>query len=236
MQILENDPRVRAEMVTFKGGSGEVKGYLVRPANAARAPAVVIIHENKGLAPYVKDVARRAAAQGFIALAPDFLSQVGGTPQDEAEGPEKTRTLDMAKTKQDAIAAAEYLRTHSGSNGKVGSIGFCWGGALSNQLAVNDLKLDAAVVFYGRSPATEDVAKIRAKMLLHYGSLDENINKTVPAYEAALKAQGKSYTLNMYEGAQHAFHNNDNPSRHHPENAALAWDRTMAFLKDTLAA
>lgn len=236
MQIPENDPRVRAEMVTFKGASGDVKGYLVRPANAARAPAVVVIHENKGLTPYIKDVARRAAAQGFIALAPDFLSQVGGTPANEEDGPEKTRALDMAKTKQDALAAAEYLRALSGTNGKVGSIGFCWGGALSNQLAVNDPNLNAAVVFYGRSPASEEVTKIKAKMLLHYGGLDENINKTVPEYEAALKAQGKSYTLNMYEGAQHAFHNNDNPSRHHPESAALAWERTMTFLKGALAA
>jgi carboxymethylenebutenolidase len=235
MQVPENDSRIQTETITFKGASGEVTAYVAKPAGVDRAPGVLLIHENKGVTPHIKDVARRAALEGFVTVAPDFLSQVGGTPADEAEGPAKTQALDMEKTKGDGLAALEYLRSRSDCNGKVGSVGFCWGGALSNQLAVNDPRLDAAVVFYGRSPADADVAKIKARMLLNYGSLDENINKTVPAYEAALKAQDKDYTLHMYEGGQHAFHNETNPERYHPENAKLAWGRTMAFLKETLA-
>ncbi len=235
-QIDENDSRIETETVTFKGASGDVSAYVAKPAGASGAPAVIIIHENKGLQPHLKDVARRAAVEGFVAIAPDFQSQVGGTPDDPDEAVEKTRSLDMAKVTGDALAAAAYARDRSDTNGKVGSVGFCWGGALSNQLAVNDPDLDAAVVFYGRSPADEDVAKIKARMLLNYGGLDENINKTVPGYEAALKAAGKDYTLHTYEGAQHAFHNDDNPDRHHPEASKQAWGRTMGFLKESLAA
>jgi carboxymethylenebutenolidase len=236
MQVAENDIRIQTETITFTGASGEVRAYLVKPAGVEHAPGVLIIHENKGVTPHIKDVARRAALEGFVVLAPDFLSQVGGTPADEAEGPAKTQSLDMGKVKADGLAALEYLRRRPECNGKVGSVGFCWGGAVSNQLAVNDPNLEAAVVFYGRSPDDADVAKIKARMLLNYGSLDENINKTVPGYEAALKAQGKDYTLHMYEGGQHAFHNETNPERYHPENAKLAWGRTMAFLKKTLGA
>lgn len=235
-QIDENDPRIETETVSFDGASGAISAYVAKPAGADNAPAVIIIHENKGLQPHLKDVARRAAVDGFIAVAPDFQSQVGGTPDDPDEAVEKTRSLDMAKVTGDALAAAAYARGRPDSNGKVGSIGFCWGGALSNQLAVHDPELDAGVVFYGRSPADEDVPKIKARMLLNYGGLDENINASVPAYEAALKAAGTDYTLYMYEGGKHAFHNDDNPDRHHPENAKLAWGRTMDFLKETLAA
>ncbi len=234
-QIQENDPRIEHETVSFDGASGAISAYVAKPAGAEDAPAVIIIHENKGLQPHLKDVARRAAAAGFIAVAPDFQSQVGGTPEDPDEAVEKTRSLDMAKTIGDAVAAAAYARGRADSNGKVGSIGFCWGGALSNQLAVHDPDLDAGVVFYGRSPADEDVPKIKARMLLNYGGLDENINATVPGYEVALRAAGTSYTVYTYEGAKHAFHNDDNPDRHHPESAALAWGRTMDFLKETLA-
>lgn len=236
MQVVESDARIQTQMIEFEGASGQIRAYLVKPANVDRAPGVLIIHENKGLTPHIKDVARRAALEGFVVLAPDFLSQVGGTPADEAEGPAKTQSLDMEKTKADGLAALEYLRRRPECNGKVGSVGFCWGGALSNQLAVRDPDLEAAVVFYGRSPDEADVPKIKARMLLHYGSLDENINKTVPGYEAALKAQGKDYTLHMYEGGPHAFHNDTNPERYHPESAKLAWERTMSFLKETLAA
>ncbi len=236
-QIDETDSRIETETVSFDGASGAVSAYVAKPAGGSNLPAVIIIHENKGLQPHIQDVARRAAVAGFLAIAPDFQSQVGGTPVgDDDAAVEKTRALDMDKVKGDGLAAAAYARGRADGNGKVGTIGFCWGGALSNQIAVNDPDLDAGVVFYGRSPADEDVAKIKARMLLNYGALDENINAAVPAYEAALKAAGTDYTLHMYDGGQHAFHNDDNPARHHPENAKLAWGRTMDFLKETLAA
>ena len=235
-QIDENDSRIETETVSFDGASGAVSAYVAKPVGAASAPGVVVIHENRGLQPHIKDVARRAAVAGFIAVAPDFQSQVGGTPDDADEAVEKTRSLDMAKIIGDAVAAAAYTRGRDDCNGKVGSVGFCWGGGLSNQLAVNDPELNAGVVFYGRSPADEDVPKIKARMLLNYGGLDENINASVPGYEAALKAAGTDYTIHMYEGGKHAFHNDDNADRHHPENAALAWGRTVDFLKEALAA
>ena len=234
-QIDENDSRIETETVSFDGASGAVSAYVAKPAGAASAPGVVIIHENRGLQPHIKDVARRAAAAGFIAVAPDFQSQAGGTPDDFDATVEVTRSLDMEKVIGDAVAAAAYVRGRDDCNGKVGSVGFCWGGALSNQLAVHDPELNAGVVFYGRSPADEDVPKIKARMLLNYGGLDENINKTVPGYEAALKAAGTDYTVHTYDGAQHAFHNDDNAERHHPESAGLAWGRTIDFLTETLA-
>ncbi len=233
-QIPEDDSRIDTENVTISGASGDLTAYVAKPRGASSAPCVVIIHENKGLQPYVKDVARRAAVAGFIAVAPDFLTPVGGTPDNEADGPERTKSLDMAKVTGDGLAAIFYARGRGDCSGKVGVIGFCWGGALSNQMAVNDPALDAAVVFYGRSPADEDVPKIKARMMLNYGSLDENVNASVPGYEAALKAAGTDYQLHMYDGGKHAFHNDDNPDRHHPENSKLAWDRTMEFLKDAL--
>jgi carboxymethylenebutenolidase len=235
-QIEENDPRIETETVSFDGASGAVSAYVAKPAGADNAPAVIIIHENKGLQPHLKDVARRAATAGFIAVAPDFHSQVGGTVEDPDKAVENTGTLDMAKIVGDAVAAVAYARGRADSNGKVGSVGFCWGGGLSNQLAVHDPDLDAGVVFYGRSPADEDVPKIKARMLLNYGGEDKNINASVPGYEAALKAAGTDYTLYMYDGAPHAFNNDDNPDRYHPESAVLAWSRTMDFLKEALSA
>ncbi len=234
-QIDENDPRIETETVSINGASGAVSAYVAKPAGAASAPGVVIIHENRGLQPHIKDVARRAAVAGFIAVAPDFQSQVGGTPEDSDEAVEKTRSLDMEKIVGDAVAAAAYVRGRDDCSGKVGCVGFCWGGGLSNQLAVNDPELNAGVVFYGRSPADEDVPKIKARMLLNYGGLDENINASVPGYEAALKAAGTDYTIHMYDGAKHAFHNDDNAERHHPEASVQAWGRTMDFLTETLA-
>jgi len=234
-QIEENDPRIETETVSFDGASGAISAYVAKPAGADNAPAVIVIHENKGLQPHLKDVARRAATAGFIAVAPDFHSQVGGTVEDPDKAVENTGTLDMAKIVGDAVAAVAYARGRADSNGKVGSVGFCWGGGLSNQLAVHDPDLDAGVVFYGRSPADEDVPKIKAPMLLNYGGEDKNINASVPGYESALKAAGTNYTLHMYEGAPHAFHNDDNPDRHHPDSAVLAWGRTMDFLKEALA-
>ncbi len=234
-QIKENDPRIETENVSFQGASGKVNAYLVRPKGVKKAPGVVIIHENKGLQPHIKDVARRAALEGFVVLAPDFMTPVGGTPADEAKAPDIIKGLDMNKTTGDGIAAVAYLRGRADANGKVGTVGFCWGGGLSNQIAVNDPTLNAGVVFYGRSPADADVTKIKARMMLNYGSLDTNINPSVPPYEAALKAAGKNYKLYMYEGGQHAFYNDDNPQRHHPENSKVAWKRTMDFLREAIA-
>jgi carboxymethylenebutenolidase len=235
-QIEENDSRIETETVSFDGASGAISAYVAKPAGADNAPAIVIIHENKGLQPHLKDVARRAAVAGFIAVAPDFHSQVGGTVEDPDKAVENTRSLDMAKIVGDGVAAVAYARGRADSNGKVGTVGFCWGGGLSNQIAVHDPELNAGVVFYGRSPADEDVAKIKAQMLLNYGGLDENINASVPGYEAALKAAGTDYTIHMYEGAKHAFHNDDNPDRHNPESSVLAWGRTVDFLKGVLGA
>ena len=236
MPVPENDSRIETETVTIKGASGDISAYVAKPAGATSAPGIIVIHENRGLTPHIKDVARRAAVDGFIAVAPDFLSQVGGTPADESEGPEMTKSLDMAKTTGDALAALAYVKGRGDCSGKIGCVGFCWGGALSNQIAVNAPDLNAGVVFYGRSPADEDVAKIKATMLLNYGSLDANINAGVPGYEAALKAAGTNYTLHMYEGAPHAFHNDTNTERHHPESAKLAWSRTIDFFKANLGA
>ena len=236
MAVAENDPRIVAETVTFKGASGDVKAYLVKPKGAAKGPGIMLIHENRGLVPHIKDVARRAATEGFVVLAPDFLTPAGGTPADESKGPDVVKTLDMGKVKGDGLAAVDYLRKRSDCNGKVSTVGFCWGGALSNAIAVSDPKLDAGVVFYGRSPEAADVPKIKAKMMLHYGSKDANINPTVPPYEEALKANKKDYQLFMYEGAGHAFHNDTTPERHHAEHSKTAWKRTMDFLKKNLAA
>lgn len=235
MIVPENDSRIETETVTIQGASGDIPVYVAKPADAPGAPGILVIHENKGVTSYIRDVARRVAVAGFVAGAPDFLAQVGGTPDDESKGPEMTKQLDMGQTKADALKALAYIKGRDDCSGKIGCVGFCWGGALSNQVAVNAPDLDAGVVFYGRSPAADDVNKIKARMLLHYGSLDENINAGVPDYEAALKAAGTDYRLHMYEGGKHAFHNDTNPERYHPENAELAWSRTVDFLHANLA-
>jgi carboxymethylenebutenolidase len=205
-QIEENDPRIETETVSFDGASGAVSAYVAKPAGADNAPAVIIIHENKGLQPHLKDVARRAATAGFIAVAPDFHSQVGGTVEDPDKAVENTGTLDMAKIVGDAVAAVAYARGRADSNGKVGSVGFCWGGGLSNQLAVHDPDLDAGVVFYGRSPADEDVPKIKARMLLNYGGEDKG------AHAAQLRRRGQEHQRlgagirSGVEGGGHRLH------------------------------
>ena len=233
-QVDENDARIETETVSFAGASGDINGYLARPKGADSAPGLVIIHENKGLTPHIKDVARRGALEGFITLAPDFLTPAGGTPDLEADGPARTKSLDMAKTIGDGLAAVDSIRTRSDSNGKVGTIGFCWGGGLSNQIAVHDPNLDAGIVFYGRSPKDEDAAKIKARLLLNYGSLDENITPSVAAYEAALKAAGVDHRIFIYDGGKHGFHNDENAERYHGEHSKTAWQRSIEFMKETL--
>ena len=234
--VPPDDARVRAERITFPGAIGEVQAYLARPADAPGAlPGVVVIHENRGLNPHIEDVARRLALEGFVALAPDFLSPEGGTPADEDQARELIGQLDQQQTIQNALAALDFLKGNDATTGKVGVVGFCWGGALANQIAVNSAEVDAVVPFYGRQPASGDVARIRSPLLLHYAGLDERINAGIPEYERALKEAGVNYTIYMYEGANHAFHNDTSQARYDPAAARLAWSRTIDFFKQHLS-
>jgi carboxymethylenebutenolidase len=234
--VPPDDARVRAERITFQGATGEVQTFLVRPADAqGPLPGVIVIHENRGLNPHIEDVARRVALEGFVALAPDFLSPKGGTPADEDQARELIGQLDQQQTIQDALAAIDFLKGNDATTGKVGVVGFCWGGGLANQIAINSAEVDAVVPFYGRQPASGDVAKIRAPLLLHYAGLDERINAGIPEYEQALKDAGVNYIIYMYEGANHAFHNDTSEARYDPAAARLAWSRTVDFFKQHLS-
>ena len=234
--VPADDPRLQTERVTFAGATGDVQGYLVRPADADGAlPGVVVIHENRGLNPHIEDVARRMALEGFVALAPDFLSPQGGTPQDEDQAREMIGQLDQQQTVQNALAAVDFLESHEATTDRVGVIGFCWGGALANQVAVNSDNVDAVVPFYGRQPASSEVSRIQAPLLLHYAGLDDRINAGIPEYEQALKDAGVDYTIHMYEGVNHAFHNDTSAARYDQEAAQLAWQRTIDFFKEQLA-
>jgi carboxymethylenebutenolidase len=226
------------ERVTFPGASGEVKGYLARPkAGPARRGGVVVVHQNRGLNPHIEDVTRRLAKEGYNALGVDFLSQVGGTPADEMQAMQLFQRLDMAKRDGDAVAAAKYLRERPDSNGKVGAIGFCWGGGAVNNLATNDPQLSAAVPYYGAVAPADKVANIRAPLLLQYADrrLDQRLGDALPGYEAALKQHNKQYTLYVYEGAQHAFNDDTNQERYNKAAADQAWARTTAFFKQHLS-
>jgi carboxymethylenebutenolidase len=234
--VAEDDPRVKGEMVTFKAGAQDVSGYLVRPAADGKYASVVVVHENRGLNPHTKDVARRLAVDGFQALAVDFLSPVGGTPSDQDKARDMIGTLQAPDVTSWAQGAVAYLRSNPSSNGKVGAVGFCWGGGVIGRLAVAEPTLNAGVVYYGQQPPAEDVAKIKAPLLLNYAGMDERINAGIPAFEEALKAGGKDYTLYTYEGAQHAFLNDTNEARYNKEAADLAWGRTLDFFKKHLQA
>lgn len=232
--VAPDDARVTASTVEFPGQGGAVKGYLAKPASGTKFGTVVVIHENRGLNGHIKDVTRRLAVAGFLALAPDLLSPLGGTPVNEDLAREMIGKLDMAATVANAVAAVSYLRAHADGNGKVGAVGFCWGGGLVNQLAVNDPTLNAAVAYYGRQPDAADVPKIKAPLLLHYAGLDTRIDEGIPAYKAALDQAGVSYQIYMYEGANHAFNNDTSAERYNAEAAKLAWDRTLAFFAEKL--
>jgi carboxymethylenebutenolidase len=232
--ISPDDSRLDTEMIHYPGASGEIQAYLAKPAGKEKFPAVMIIHENRGLQPHIKDVARRMALEGFLALAPDALSPLGGTPEDMDAARSKIGELDGETTIKDFTAAVMYLKTHPKSTGKVGCTGFCWGGGMTNQVAVHAPDLTAAVPYYGRQPAAEDVPKIKASMMMHYAGMDERINAGIPAFEKALKQAGINYQIFMYEGAQHAFNNDTNPDRYNKEAADLAWKRTVAFFKEKL--
>ncbi|NIM73393.1 MAG: dienelactone hydrolase family protein [Gammaproteobacteria bacterium] len=236
--ISFTDERIKARYVRYPspgGNSGEMRGYLVQPTGDGPFPAVLVIHENRGLNPYIEDVARRVAVEGFLALAPDGLSPVGGYPGNDDDGRSMQKSLDQAKLRQDMVNSARYLKSHALSNAKLGVTGFCWGGAVTNHLAVVlGADLNAGVPFYGTAPATADVAKIRAPLLLQFAEDDARVNATWPAYEAALKANGSGYEAYTYAGARHGFHNNSTP-RYDEAAAKLAWDRTVAFFKKHLA-
>lgn len=235
-QVSFNDPEIIGEYVTYPSpnGHGEVRGYLVRPATAAgKLPAVVVVHENRGLNPYIEDVARRLAKAGFVALAPDGLTSVGGYPGNDEAGRELQSQVDPTKLMNDFFAAVEWLMAHEASTGKVGITGFCYGGGVANAAAVAYPELGGAVPFYGRQPAPEDVAKIKAPLLIHYAELDQRVNEGWPAYEAALKEAGVRYEAFIYPGVNHGFHNDSTP-RYDEAASELAWDRTVAFFKENL--
>ncbi len=233
IQIEESDPRIRAESATVASshGNGSINGYLVRPANAAqKLAAVLVIHENRGLNPYIKDVARRLAIANFIAFAPDGLTPVGGYPGDDEKGAQLFAQVDGGKMMEDFLAAAIWLKSHPDCTGKLGAVGFCFGGGVVNQLAVRmGRDLDAAVSFYGRQPAAADAAKIKAPLLAHYGELDTRITSGWPAFDAALTAAHVPHEGYVYRGANHGFHNDTTP-RYDEAAATLAWQRTLDWL------
>jgi carboxymethylenebutenolidase len=236
-QVAPDDARIRTEYVTCDSpkGGGKIRGLLARPkADDAKFPAVLVIHENRGLNPYIEDVARRLAVQGFLALAPDALSPLGGYPGNDDEGRALQAKRDPAQMTEDFIAGAEFLKAHPKSTGKVGAVGFCFGGGMVNTLAVRIPKtIAAAVPFYGRQPRSEDVPRIEAPLLIHYAGLDTRINEGWPAFEKALKASDKKYEAHIYPGVNHGFHNDTTP-RYDKEAAELAWKRTIAFFKEHL--
>ncbi|THV16700.1 dienelactone hydrolase family protein [Rhizobium rhizophilum] len=234
--VEENDARLDLQDVTYPGAAGEMKGYLAIPKDAAdKLPAVIVIHENRGLNPHIRDVARRMALEGFVALAPDFLSPNGGTPANEDEARNMFQSLDMAGATANGEATRAFLAGHEKTNGKVGAIGFCWGGGMVNRMAVASPELGAGVAYYGSQAPADQVPSITAPLMLHYASLDERINAGIDAYKAALDANGKTYELHMYEGVNHAFNNDTSSARYDKAAADLAWSRTVEFLKKNLA-
>ena len=236
-QVPPDDGRLKTERVTIASpqGHGSIRGYLARPAAAGtqRLPMVLVIHENRGLNPHIEDITRRLALDGFMALAPDALTPVGGYPGDEDKARAAFATLDQAKTREDFLACVAWLRARQDGNGKLGAVGFCYGGGIVHWLATRLPDLDAAVPFYGNSPAPEEAAKVRAPLLVHLAAVDERINAAWPGYEAALKAAGVRYTMHQYPGTQHGFHNDTTP-RYDAAAARQAWERTVAFFAQHL--
>ncbi len=235
-QVPKDDKRLRAESVDYPSpqGSGTMKGYLVRPAaGAGKLPGVLVVHENRGLNPHIEDIARRVALEKFVAFAPDALAPLGGYPGDEDKARALFQKLDQAKTREDFVAAFGYLKTHPQSSGKVGVVGFCYGGGIANMLATRLPDLGAAVPFYGNQAPADEVKNIKAPLLIHYAEKDDRINAGWPAYEAALKAANVPYTMHMYPGTQHGF-NNDTTPRYDEAAAKLAWQRTIDFFNKHL--
>jgi carboxymethylenebutenolidase len=235
-QIPKDDRRIKTERATVDSpsGNGRISGYLARPAQGSKWPGVLVVHENRGLNPYIEDVARRLAVDNFIAFAPDGLTSVGGYPGDDEKGGELFRKVDREKMTQDFVSAAQWLKARPDCTGKIGVVGFCFGGGIANTLAVRmGSDLSAAVPFYGGQPAAADVAKIKAPLLIHYAGLDQRVNAGWPAYEAALKANHVSYQEYVYENVNHGFHNDTTP-RYDEAAAKLAWNRTVEFFNKNL--
>jgi carboxymethylenebutenolidase len=239
IQVQPDDSRIKGEKASVPSpqGNEKIDGYLVKPANASgKLPVVLVVHENRGLNPYIEDVARRLAIANFIAFAPDGLTSKGGYPGDEEKGAQLFQQVDGGKMREDFLASAKWLKARPDSTGKVGAVGFCFGGLMINRLAASSPELDAGVAYYGRQVPAAQVPNIKASLLLHYAENDEPVNAGIPAYEAALKANNKKYTIHVYLGTQHAFNNDTGAARYNKAAADLAWGRTLAFFKETLGA
>lgn len=233
--VPEDDARLVTEEVTYPGAKGEMRGYLAYPTEGGPFGAVIVVHENRGLNAHTRDVARRLALEGFVALAPDFLSDLGGTPADEEAARPMFQQLPAADVAANGVATIAWLKTHAKSNGKVGAMGFCWGGGTVNNIATVAPDLLAAVPYYGGQPDAAAVPNIKARVMAHYGGLDERINAGIPAFEAALKAAGTDYQIFIYEGANHAFNNDTSAARYSKEASDLAWSRTIGLFREVLA-
>ena len=228
------DDELFTENVKYAGQNCEMQAYVARPKKAGKYPTVIVIHENRGLTPHIEDVARRAAKAGYLAIAPNALAALGTLPSNDDEARTMFTKLDANQTLQNFIKAFEYAGSRKDSNGKFGCVGFCWGGAMANSLAVSMPNLKSASAYYGRQPKTEDVPKIKATVQLHFASLDTRVNEGIPAYEAALKANNIKYELFMYEGVNHAFHNDTSAARYNEAAAKLSWERTIGLFKKTI--
>jgi carboxymethylenebutenolidase len=233
--VAEDDERLVTDDVTYPGARGEMRGYLAHPAEGGPFGAVIVVHENRGLNAHIKDVARRMALEGFVALAPDFLSDQGGTPTDEEAARPMFQQLEQTDVVANGLATVAWLKAHEKANGKVGAMGFCWGGGTVNNLATAAPDLLAAVPYYGGQPNPEAVSAIKAKVMAHYGGLDERVNAGIPEFEAALKAAGTDYQIFIYDGANHAFNNDTSAARYSKEASDLAWSRTVGLFKEVLA-
>jgi carboxymethylenebutenolidase len=233
--VPANDPRLVSETASFDSPQGKISGYLVRPKEKGKRPAILVIHENRGLNPHIKDVARRFALEGYLALAVDLLSPLGGTPDDEEKGRELFGKVNRSDPSAN-VAAVSFLKKHAESTGKVGAVGFCAGGEMSNQLAAASPEVDAIVTYYGRATPTDKVPNIKAPLLLHYAENDQGVNGTVPAFKEALEKNNKKFAMHTYPGTQHAFNNDTGGARYNKEQAEIAWGRTIAFFKENLGA
>jgi carboxymethylenebutenolidase len=234
--VPANDGRLAIDRVTYDSPEGKINGYLARPKSKGKRPAIIVVHENRGLHPHIEDIARRLAVEGFITLAPDLLTPHGGTPADEDAALAAFKKVNRDTAHIPLVAAVSFMKKHAESNGKVGAVGFCFGGEMVNRMAVHSRELDAAVPYYGRAPADADVPKITAPLLIHYAENDKGVNSTMEAYEKALKANKKQYTQYVYAGAQHAFNNDTSKARYDKAAADLAWGRTLAFFRQHLGA
>ena len=234
--IAETDERLAAEDITYPGAESEMKGYLVRPKDAVGdLPGVIVIHENRGLNAHIRDVARRMALEGFVALAPDFLSPQGGTPADEDQARQMFSGMDLDAAAANGEATRGYLSGLDGTNGKVGAVGFCWGGGMVNRMATRSPELGAGVAYYGSQPPLKDVPAVEAPLMLHYAGLDERINAGIDAYRQALEENDKTFEIHVYEGVNHAFNNDTSSARYDKAAADLAWSRTVEFFKKHLS-